>query len=58
MGLSLNVFFLDFTLGLWTEGIKEELVEKLFPACLLVSHAYNSYTFVVDEIEVCVFINY
>ncbi len=52
--LNLNIYFLDFTLNLWESEIKEELVNKLFPTCLLVSNAYNSYTFIVDEIEVCI----
>ena len=56
--LNLSEYFLNFTLGLWPEGIKEELVEKLFPTCLLVSHAYNSYNFVFDEMKVCALIIY
>ncbi|RIA88898.1 hypothetical protein C1645_877066 [Glomus cerebriforme] len=48
--LSLNTYFLDFTLNLWSD-VKEDLVEKLFPTCLFVSHAYNSYIFIIDEIE-------
>src|SRR5204863_9340512 len=51
-GLDLSLYFLDFTLDLWTNDIKEELVENLFPDGLLVSHAYNCYIFIVDEIEV------
>ncbi|CAB4494045.1 unnamed protein product [Rhizophagus irregularis] len=48
--LNLNTYFLDFTLNLWND-VNEESVEKLFPTCLLVSHAYNSYNFIVEEIE-------
>ncbi|UZO24840.1 uncharacterized protein OCT59_017134 [Rhizophagus irregularis] len=48
--LNLNTYFLDFTLNLWSD-VYEESVEKLFPTCLLVSHAYNSYNFIVEEIE-------
>ncbi|PKY30568.1 hypothetical protein RhiirB3_447719, partial [Rhizophagus irregularis] len=48
--LNLNTYFLDFTLNLWSD-VNEESVEKLFPTCLLVSHAYNSYNFIVEEIE-------
>ncbi|GBC14823.1 hypothetical protein GLOIN_2v1781959 [Rhizophagus irregularis DAOM 181602=DAOM 197198] len=48
---NLNTYILDFTLDLWTGDIKQELIEKLFPTCLLVSHAYNAYTFIVSEIE-------
>ena len=29
--LDLSLYFLDFTLDLWTNDIKEELVENLFP---------------------------
>ncbi len=50
--LNLSIYFLDFTLDLWTSDVKQELVERLFPTCLLVSHAYNSYIFIVNEIEV------
>jgi hypothetical protein len=49
--LNLSIYFLDFTLNLWSD-VNEESIEKLFPTCLLVSHAYNSYNFIVDEIEV------
>jgi hypothetical protein len=49
---NLTEYFLDFTLNLWPSHIKEELVEKLFPTCLLVSHAYSCYIFIYDEIEV------
>ncbi|RGB33408.1 hypothetical protein C1646_816080 [Rhizophagus diaphanus] len=48
---NLNTYILDFTLDLWTDDIKQELIEKLFPTCLLVSHAYDAYTFIVSEIE-------
>ncbi|CAB5384486.1 unnamed protein product [Rhizophagus irregularis] len=48
---NLNTYILDFTLDLWTDDIKQELIKKLFPTCLLVSHAYNAYTFIVNEIE-------
>ncbi|RIA80719.1 hypothetical protein C1645_882010 [Glomus cerebriforme] len=48
--LSLNIYILDFTLKLWSD-VREEMIEKLFPTCLLVSHAYNSYIFIIDEIE-------
>ncbi|PKY27156.1 hypothetical protein RhiirB3_477801 [Rhizophagus irregularis] len=34
-----------FTLNLWTSDINRELIKKLFPTCLLVSHAYNSYVY-------------
>jgi hypothetical protein len=50
--VKLNIYFLDFTLNLWPDYIKKDLVEKLFPNCLLVSHTYNCYTFILDEIEV------
>ncbi|RIA82687.1 hypothetical protein C1645_834979, partial [Glomus cerebriforme] len=40
-----------FTLDLWPSDIKQELVEKLFPTCLLVSHVYDFYNFIVNEIE-------
>ncbi|GES94841.1 hypothetical protein GLOIN_2v1778799 [Rhizophagus clarus] len=49
--INLNFYFLDFTLNLWPDYIKKELVENLFPNCLYVSHAYNCYTFIVNEIE-------
>ncbi|CAB4443923.1 unnamed protein product [Rhizophagus irregularis] len=49
--LNLTEYFLDFTLNLWPSHINEELVEKLFPKYLLVSHAYNCYIFIYDEIE-------
>ncbi|RIA80910.1 hypothetical protein C1645_881899 [Glomus cerebriforme] len=49
--LNLNVFFLDFTLDLWPNYIEKELIEKLFPTCLLVSHVYDCYNFIVNEIE-------
>ncbi|RGB32751.1 hypothetical protein C1646_762510 [Rhizophagus diaphanus] len=49
--LSLHTYFLDFTLNLWISNIKEELIKELFPTCLLVSHAYNSYVYLLDEIE-------
>ncbi|RGB41967.1 hypothetical protein C1646_810360 [Rhizophagus diaphanus] len=49
--LNLTNYFLDFTLNLWPNYIKEELVEKLFPTCLLVSHAYSCYNFINEEIE-------
>jgi hypothetical protein len=52
--MNINIYFLDFTLNLWTSDIKRELVKKLFPTCLLVSHAYNSYIFLLNEIEVCI----
>jgi hypothetical protein len=52
--LNLSIYLLDFTLNLWTNDVKVELVKKLFPTCLLVSHAYNSYIFIVNEIEVCI----
>ena len=55
-GLDLSLYFLDFTLDLWTNDIGEELIEKLFPTCLLVSHTYDCYNFIIDEIEV--FIQY
>jgi hypothetical protein len=42
------------TYGLVNGDIKQELIEKLFPTCLLVSHAYNAYIFIVSEIEVCI----
>ncbi|GBC04618.1 hypothetical protein RclHR1_05780009 [Rhizophagus clarus] len=48
--LNLSIYLLDFTLNLWND-VEEELVEKLFPTCLLVSHAYNCYNFIVSEIE-------
>jgi hypothetical protein len=51
---NLNTYILDFTLGLWTDDIKQELIEKLFPTDLLVSHAYDTYVFIVNEIEVCI----
>ncbi|CAB5384529.1 unnamed protein product [Rhizophagus irregularis] len=41
----LYIYFLDFTLNLWTSDINRELIKKLFPTCLLVSHAYNSYVY-------------
>uniref|UniRef100_U9U068 Uncharacterized protein n=1 Tax=Rhizophagus irregularis (strain DAOM 181602 / DAOM 197198 / MUCL 43194) TaxID=747089 RepID=U9U068_RHIID len=41
----------DFTLNLWTSDMKRELVKKLFPTCLLVSHAYSSYVYLLNEIE-------
>ncbi|GBC04617.1 hypothetical protein RclHR1_05780008 [Rhizophagus clarus] len=47
---NLNTYFLDFTLNLWND-VNEESIEKLFPSCLLVSHAYNAYNFIIDEIE-------
>jgi len=57
--LNLNVYFLDFTLNLWISDVKKELIKKLFPTCLLVSHAYDSYIFIVNEIKVCtVYIKY
>ncbi|CAG8546447.1 4530_t:CDS:2 [Funneliformis caledonium] len=43
------MYFLDFTLDLWTSDIKQELVERLFPTDLLVSHAYDSYIYIVNE---------
>ncbi|PKC59355.1 hypothetical protein RhiirA1_493118 [Rhizophagus irregularis] len=49
--MSLHIYFLDFTLNLWISNIKEELIKELFPTCLLVSHAYNSYVYLLDEIE-------
>ncbi|CAB4443921.1 unnamed protein product [Rhizophagus irregularis] len=49
--LNLTNYFLDFTLNLWPNYIKEELVEKLFPTCLLVSHAYSCYIFINEEIK-------
>jgi hypothetical protein len=52
--LNLNIYFLDFTLNLWND-VEEELIEKLFPTCLLVPHAYNCYNFIVNEIEVLYF---
>ncbi|PKC54242.1 hypothetical protein RhiirA1_507522 [Rhizophagus irregularis] len=56
---NLNTYILDFTLDLWTDDIKQELIKKLFPTCLLVSHAYNAYTFIVNEIEVqVIFVKY
>ncbi|GBB88977.1 hypothetical protein RclHR1_01560013 [Rhizophagus clarus] len=48
---NLNVYFLNFTLDLWSSDIKEELIKKLFPTCLLVSHAYNTYYLIINEIE-------
>jgi hypothetical protein len=53
---NLTEYFLDFTLKLWPSYIKEELVEKLFPTCLLVSHAYSCYKFINEEIKVCILI--
>jgi hypothetical protein len=50
--LQLNIYFLDFALDLWTSDTEEELIKKLFPTCLLVSHAYNTYYFIINEIEV------
>ncbi|CAI2192020.1 19558_t:CDS:2, partial [Funneliformis geosporum] len=47
--LNLSMYFFDFTLDLWTSDIKQELVERLFPTCLLVSHAYDSYIYIVNE---------
>ncbi|RIA97746.1 hypothetical protein C1645_871114 [Glomus cerebriforme] len=52
--LSLNIYFLDFTLDLWTCDVEEELIEILFPSCLLVSHAYNTYNFITNEIKATV----
>ncbi|CAI2176442.1 10460_t:CDS:2, partial [Funneliformis geosporum] len=49
--LNLSMYFFDFTLDLWTSDIKQELVERLFPTCLLVSHAYDSYIYIVNEVE-------
>ncbi|CAG8677102.1 5503_t:CDS:2, partial [Funneliformis mosseae] len=37
---------------LWTNDVKIGFVERFFPTGLLVSHAYNSYIFITDEIEV------
>ncbi|GES94832.1 hypothetical protein GLOIN_2v1878676 [Rhizophagus clarus] len=48
---NLTEYFLDFTLNLWPSYIEEKLVEKLFPTCLLVSHAYSCYIFIGEEIE-------
>jgi hypothetical protein len=53
--MSLHMFFLDFTLNLWTSDIERRLVKKLFPTCLLVSHAYYSYIFLLNEVEVCIY---
>ncbi|PKY33175.1 hypothetical protein RhiirB3_494069 [Rhizophagus irregularis] len=49
--MGLYIYFLDFTLNLWTSDMKRELVKKLFPTCLLVSHAYSSYVYLLNEIE-------
>ncbi|GBC06549.1 hypothetical protein RclHR1_06900002 [Rhizophagus clarus] len=49
--MRLYTYFLDFTLNLWTSNINRGLVKKLFPTCLLVSHAYNSYVFLLNEVE-------
>ncbi|GES73776.1 hypothetical protein GLOIN_2v432849 [Rhizophagus clarus] len=49
--MSSHIYFLNFTLNLWTSNIDRELVKKLFPTCLLVSHSYNSYIFLLNEIE-------
>ncbi|PKY50617.1 hypothetical protein RhiirA4_530802 [Rhizophagus irregularis] len=49
--ISLYIYFLDFTLNLWTSDINRKLIKKLFPTCLLVSHAYNSYIYLHNENE-------
>ncbi|CAB5202109.1 unnamed protein product [Rhizophagus irregularis] len=49
--INLNIFFLDFTLNLWPDYIKKDLIENLFPNCLLVSHTYNCYIYIINEIE-------
>ncbi|GBC06772.1 hypothetical protein RclHR1_07030002 [Rhizophagus clarus] len=49
--LDLSIYFLDFTLELWTSDVPKETIKRSFPTDLLVSHAYNCYTFVVEEIE-------
>ncbi|PKY22033.1 hypothetical protein RhiirB3_435815 [Rhizophagus irregularis] len=48
---NLSIYFLDFTLDLWPSDVNEELIKKLFPTCLLVSHAYDTYNFIINEIE-------
>ncbi|CAG8500982.1 14381_t:CDS:2 [Funneliformis caledonium] len=45
------MYFLDFTLDLWTSDIKQELIVRLFPTDLLVSHAYDSYIYIINEVE-------
>ncbi|CAG8535812.1 7408_t:CDS:2, partial [Funneliformis caledonium] len=55
---NLSTYFLDFTLGLWTNDVKIGFVERFFPTGLLVSHAYNSYIFITDEIEYTVATGY
>jgi len=55
---NLDLYFLDFTLGLWKSDI-EELVKKLFPTCLLVSNTRSSCEFIVKMIKminVCIYI--
>ncbi|CAB5359639.1 unnamed protein product [Rhizophagus irregularis] len=49
--LNLRIYFLDFTLELWTSDINKEIIRVSFPTNLLVSHAYNCYVFIVEEIE-------
>ncbi|GBB99412.1 hypothetical protein RclHR1_03510006 [Rhizophagus clarus] len=49
--LNLTKYFWNFTLNLWPNYIEEELVKKLFPDCLLVSHAYSSYIYIADKIK-------
>ncbi|CAI2163042.1 10103_t:CDS:2 [Funneliformis geosporum] len=48
---NLSTYFLDITLNLWGSDIKEGMVNKLFPCSLLVSNAYYSYTFIINEIQ-------
>jgi hypothetical protein len=51
--LNLTIYFLDITLDLWTSDINEIIKSfPSFPTNLLVSHAYNCYIFIVEEIEV------
>ncbi|CAG8447715.1 5561_t:CDS:2 [Funneliformis mosseae] len=49
--LKISMYFLDFTLDLWTSDIKQELIVRLFPTDLLVSHAYDSYIYIINEVE-------
>ncbi|CAG8539341.1 15452_t:CDS:2 [Funneliformis caledonium] len=48
---NLSLYFLDFSLGLWDNDIKEEVVNQSFPTCLLASNTNYTYAFIVNEIK-------